>query len=129
MTTRRINLPIARVLCACALLLASHALWLPAAFGEGEVTKHTITPSAGPNGTIDPDQAVQVMPGDDLTLTATAAAGHEVDVWSVDGSEVQTGGTGLTLTDIQADHAVHVVFKPLEYDVTSSAGANSHVTS
>ncbi|MHC4566760.1 MAG: InlB B-repeat-containing protein [Planctomycetota bacterium] len=127
MTTRKINLSITRGLCACIILFASGGLGLPAAFGEGAV-QHTITPSAGPGGTIDPDIATKAAPGSDLDLTAAAEAGYEVDVWSVDGSEVQTGGTGLTLTDIQADHAVHVTFKLLEYNVASSAGPNGAIS-
>ncbi len=126
--TTRTNLPITRVLVTCILLVASGGLRVSEALGDDPAQKHTVTPSAGPNGTIDPDCATEVAPGSDVELTAAADPGYQVDVWSVDGAEAQTGGTNLTLTDIQADHTVHVTFRLLEYEVTSSAGPNGTIS-
>ena len=79
MTTRRFNLSLTRGLCACILLIASGGLGLPAAFGDGTVQEHTVTSSAGPNGTISPEGDTVVTHGGDLAFTATADAGYEVD--------------------------------------------------
>jgi hypothetical protein len=127
MRTRRIYSTTAEFLCALVILVTYGGLQLPAAFGQGAVQEYVVTPSTGPNGTIAPNCATKVTPGSGLELTAAGDPGYQVDVWSVDGSDVQTGGSSLTLSDIQADHEVHVTFKLLEYDVTSSAGANGTI--
>jgi hypothetical protein len=90
--------------------------------------EYTVASSAGANGSISPDGDTVVAKGGDLDLTATPDAGYQVDTWSVDGAEAQTGGESFTLTDIQADQSVDVTFKPLEHEVTSSAGANGSIS-
>jgi hypothetical protein len=72
---------------------------------------YTITASAGANGSIDPSGDVTKDHGTSQLFTATPSAGYEVDKWSVDDFEVQTGGTAYTLSDITAIHTVSVTFK------------------
>ena len=48
--------------------------------------------------------------------------------WSVDGTEVQRGGTSFTLSDIFADRTVEVAFAQLQYTITASAGPNGSVS-
>ena len=90
--------------------------------------EYTVTPSAGPNGSISPAGPVTIAYGGSQGFTAMPDVGHEVDAWSVDGTVVQTGGTAYTLSNIQADHTVHVTFSQLEYTVTPSAGPNGSIS-
>lgn len=69
-----------------------------------------VTATADDNGTVEPNSAV-VNYGASQLFTATANPGYEVDGWSVDGNNVQTGGTTYTLANIKANHTVVVSFK------------------
>ena len=89
---------------------------------------YTVTPSAGANGTLSPSTAQTVNYGSSLTFTATPNTGYMVNTWSVDGTVVQTGGTTFTLTNITANHTVHVTFTQLTYTITPSAGANGTIS-
>ncbi len=93
----------------------------------GEEEQYTITPSAGPNGSISPASPVTVTRGDSQQFIAEPDVGYEVDTWYVNEDVVQMGGTAYTLSNIQADHAVHVTFSQLQYTVTPSAGANGSI--
>ena len=75
---------------------------------------------------IAPPSAVVNYNGSQL-FTATPDTGYEVDKWTVDGADVQTGGTTYTLSNITAAHTVAVSFKILTYTVTASAGANGSI--
>ncbi|MHC4568160.1 MAG: InlB B-repeat-containing protein [Planctomycetota bacterium] len=83
---------------------------------------------ATPGGSIAPAGATAVNRGNDLTLTASPGAGYIILAWSVDGTEVQRGGTSFTLSDIFADHTVEVVFAQLQYTITASAGPHGIVS-
>ena len=87
----------------------------------------TITVSAEPNGSIEPSGSITKDYGSSQLFTATPSAGYEVDKWSVDGSEIQTGGAAYTLSDITAAHTVSVTFKILTYTVAASAGVNGTI--
>jgi len=69
-----------------------------------------ITPGAGCNGAITPSTGNTVPYGNNLTLTATPAAGYAVNSWWVDSLPAQTGGSQLTLTNITDNHTVLVSF-------------------
>jgi hypothetical protein len=84
--------------------------------------EYIVTGSAGPNGSIDPAGDTTVTYGCDLGFSATPSVGYQVDKWSVDGTEVQTGGTNYTLSNIQTVHTVHVTFKQHGHMITPSAG-------
>ncbi len=87
----------------------------------------TITVSAEPNGSIEPSGSITKDYGSSQQFTAIPSAGYEVDKWSVDSVEVQTGGTEYTLSNITATHSVVVTFKILTYTVADSAGANGSI--
>ncbi len=74
------------------------------------VQSYTVTPSAGPNGSISPGTAQVVNSGATITFTATPDVGYGVNQWLVDGSLAQTGGTNYQLTNITANHSVNVTF-------------------
>jgi len=86
----------------------------------------TVIATAGANGSVSPDQ-VTVDSGADVTFSADPDNGYEIDSWSVDGIGVQTGGDSYTLSNIQADHRIHVTFQLLQYTVAATAGPNGSV--
>jgi hypothetical protein len=87
---------------------------------------YTVTASAGANGTVAPLSAVVNYNGSQ-EFTASPATGYEVDKWTLDGSDIQTGGNTYTLSDITAAHTVAVSFKIMTYTVSASAGANGSI--
>lgn len=88
---------------------------------------HTITASAGENGSIDPSGEIYVSDGSDFDFVAEPSAGYELDQWFVDGSPVQTGGTLFTLRSITADHTVQVSFALKTYTITASSGPHGSI--
>ncbi len=90
--------------------------------------QYTITASADANGSIDPNGQIIVVQGNDLSFTATPDIGYLVDQWIVDDSNVQTGGTSYTLTNIQENHTVNVAFKQIEYTLTLNTIGSGIVT-
>ena len=86
----------------------------------------TVTALAGANGTVVPTSEVVNYNGSQL-FTATPEANYEVDKWTVDDVDVQTGGNTYTLSTITTTHAVAVSFKITTYTVTASAGANGSI--
>jgi hypothetical protein len=91
-------------------------------------TTFTVTSLAISGGLIAPAGATQVNRGEDLTLTASPSAGHEIGSWSVDGSIVQTGGASYTLENIQANHTVEVIFRLLWYTIDATSGPNGSIS-
>jgi hypothetical protein len=87
----------------------------------------TISASAGPNGTVEPNGVFDVNLGQDVTFTAEPNAGYTVDQWFLDGNSVQAGGTTYTLPIVTASHAVYVTFERLAFTVTASADANGSI--
>ncbi len=90
--------------------------------------KYTITPSAGANGSISPNEPVSLLPNRSQVFKAHPNAGYAVDTWSLDDTVVQVGGATYTITGDQADHCVHVTFKQVEYTITPSAGPNGSIS-
>jgi len=88
----------------------------------------TITPSAGAHGSIAPNTPQSAKTHQNMAFTATPDIGYTVDKWYVDDVLAQTGGTGFTLLDITASHAVHVTFKVQTFTVDASAGAGGSIT-
>lgn len=86
--------------------------------------KHTITATAGANGSITPSGAVEVTEGESKTFTITADEGYEIDTLKVDGADV-TVETSYTFTNVTADHTIAVTFKqketpepdPVDYEI------------
>ncbi len=91
------------------------------------IDQYTITSSAGANGSIDPMGDTTKDYGSSQLFTATPTTGYEVDKWTLDGADAQTGGNTYTLSTITATHTVAVSFKIITYTVTASAGANGSI--
>jgi hypothetical protein len=71
---------------------------------------YTITATAGLNGEVRPQLSV-VSPGSNGLFTAIPDIGYKVDKWYLDDGVVRIGGNNFRLTDIQADHRIHVSFR------------------
>lgn len=95
--------------------------------GQTPTGPFTLSPSAGENGSIYPDCDVQVY-GGEFTFDATPATEYyEVDTWIIDGVDEYCSDDSYTLYEISDDHTVKVLFKPIEYHLTSSSGPNGTI--
>jgi len=92
------------------------------------VSGFTISPAAGTNGAISPNNPQMVNYNGSVTFTATANAGYTVDVWQLDGVNAQTSGTSYSLKNITANHTVKVTFKLLTFTITPSADSNGTIS-
>ncbi len=95
------------------------------------ITKnYTISPTAGPNGTISPGTAQQVNAGEDITFTIAAATGYQINDVRVDGVS-QGAVSSYTFTDVNADHAIDATFAINRYalDVKKSGDGTGSVSS
>ena len=93
-----------------------------------EPYEYTITASADANGTINPSGLVVKGYGTGQQFNANPSSGYEVDKWYVDGNSVQTGGVSYKLSQIHANHTVHVTFnQSSSFTITASSGANGTV--
>jgi hypothetical protein len=70
---------------------------------------HTITASAGANGSVTPSGAVAVSNGSDQAFTVTPGSGYKVSDVLVDGSSVG-GVTSYTFSDVVTDHTIAATF-------------------
>ncbi len=96
---------------------------------EKDIINHTITSSAGPNGSISPNGSVTVEEGNDETFTITPDAGYHVADVLVDG--VSQGNIDTyTFTNVTADHTISVTFEKdiINHTITSSAGPNGSIS-
>ena len=74
------------------------------------IVKHTITATAGANGSISPSGKVEVVEGADQTFSITANEGYEIESLKVDGAAVSTA-TSYTFTNVRAAHTIEATFK------------------
>ncbi|MDO8914868.1 MAG: hypothetical protein Q7W16_02145, partial [Coriobacteriia bacterium] len=78
---------------------------------EFALDTYDITPSAGPNGSITPDDVRAVPYGESVTFDMTPAAGYRVLSVLVDGSSVGNAYS-YTFTNVTAPHSISVSFAP-----------------
>ena len=71
---------------------------------------YTVTPSAGPYGSISPNTVQVIEAGGSVTFTAIGNTGYVVATWWLDNNPVQSGGGQFQLNNITANHAVRVTF-------------------
>ncbi len=90
------------------------------------LVSYTVTPTAGPNGSIAPGTAQSVYHGKDTTFTVTPDMGYHIDTVSGCGGTL-TGNT-YTTGAITADCTVTATFAINAYTVTPTAGANGTIT-
>ncbi|MHC4498794.1 MAG: InlB B-repeat-containing protein, partial [Planctomycetota bacterium] len=82
----------------------------------------SMTATAGPGGSIDPNGVVTVSCGSGpVPFCATPDSCYEVDTWYVDGNAVLAGANCQSVTCVPS-RTVHVTFKPIQYTIWASAG-------
>lgn len=90
---------------------------------------HTITASAGANGSITPSGAVAVADGSDQSFTIAADSGFHIADVLVD--SVSVGATSsYAFTNVTADHTISASFAvdaPNTHTITASAGSNGSI--
>ncbi|MHB1356869.1 MAG: beta strand repeat-containing protein [Anaerolineae bacterium] len=87
----------------------------------------TLTPDAGPNGSITPSTPQTVNYGANQTFTITANSGYHIsDVW-VDGSSVGITTT-YTFVNVTSTHEISAAFAINTYVITPLAGNNGSIT-
>ena len=85
-------------------------------FQGGEpLVKHTITASAGANGSISPSGEVSVVDGRDKEFTFIPDSGYKVGTVMVDGNDVTASvvNNKYTMENVTADHTIEVTFEEL----------------
>jgi hypothetical protein len=80
-------------------------------FAQDPPVEYIIVASAGPNGTITPADTVVVPAGSGQLFTFTPAVSFLTDSVIVDGV-LQSTSASYQFTDIQANHTIHVTFRP-----------------
>jgi hypothetical protein len=88
---------------------------------------HTITASAGSNGSIAPSGGVTVNDGNGQIFAITPDAHYHVVDVTVDGVS-QGAITSHTFTNVTADHTISATFAPDTYTLTYAAGSNGSLT-
>jgi len=99
----------------------------PHPLATGAVT-HTVSPSAGSNGSISPAAQVSVAEGSTVQLTITPNTGYSASVGGTCGGTLT--GTTYATNAITADCTVIASFSavPITYTVTPSAGTNGSIS-
>ncbi len=92
-----------------------------------KIDQFTITPSAGPNGSISPSSPTIVDSGASQTFSFFPATGYHVDSIIVDGVS-QPLSPIYTFTSVNANHTIRVTFAINQYTITASSGANGSIT-
>ncbi len=88
---------------------------------------HTITASAGSNGSVNPSGSLTVMEGTSQTFSFAPNPGYMVDTVLADGTAVPRTAN-YTFTNVMADHTISVSFKVLvSWTITASAGVNGSI--
>jgi hypothetical protein len=101
---------------------ADHTLL--AVFGE---LSYTITASAGPHGSIAPQELLRVEYGGSASFDITPDEGYHIDSVLVDG--ITMGDTSSwTFNDCSANHSIRAVFAVDRFLLVSSAGPNGNIT-
>ena len=89
-------------------------------------TTHNVTPSAGSNGSISPNNVQVVIDGATTSFTVTPSTGYTSSVGGSCGGTLS--GTTYTTNPITADCTVIASFTINTYTVTATAGANGTIT-
>jgi hypothetical protein len=103
-----------------------HDSTITATFTRGHT--YTITPSAGPHGTISPSKPVTVPSGGSQTFTMTPDAGYAVADVLVDGKSVGAVSS-YTFSNVNRISRITVTFKrQITYTITPSAGPHGTIS-
>jgi len=96
------------------------------------VNGHTITASAGENGTISSEGEKEYIKHANATYTFTPEAGYVVEEVYIDDEPMDMAlATNYTFTAIDNDYTIHVTFKLIEethFTITATAGENGTIS-
>ncbi len=73
------------------------------------INTYTITPFAGPNGSINPGGPATVTHGSNQTFTITPSSGHRIDSLFIDGAMIDTTRS-YTFVNVTANHTIRASF-------------------
>jgi len=105
-------------------VVANHTI--SASFAANTVA-YTINASAGANGTISPNGAVNAFQGTNHVFTITPNAGYHVADVLVDGVSAGPVGT-YTFTNVQANHTIAASFAINTFTITASATGSGAIS-
>jgi hypothetical protein len=93
------------------------------------VPVYTISASAGNNGSIDPEGAVEVTQGDNQTFVILPSQGYQVEDVLVD--DISEGARAIyPFTNVTGDHTIRATFvgiDPLFHTITATSGAGGSI--
>ncbi len=92
-----------------------------------DINSYTLTPMAGPNGSISPSLPQTVDHGETLTFTITPDAGYHIGEVRVDGTSVGPV-SNFIFSDVSADHTIEATFEINTYTITPVAGPDGTIT-
>jgi RHS repeat-associated protein len=88
---------------------------------------HTISASAGTNGSISPSGVISILDGQDKSFTMTPASHYRVADVLVDGHSVGAV-TSYTFTNVTSNHTISATFAVITHTITASAGPNGSIS-
>jgi hypothetical protein len=89
------------------------------------VVGHVVTPSAGPNGSIDPSTPQTIADGATTSFTLTPDVHYRIDAVSGCGGTLQ--GSVYTTAAVTADCTITASFTPITHTVTPQAGTGGAI--
>src|SRR5450759_2144690 len=89
---------------------------------------HTITASAGANGTVSPSGAVTVNEAADQAFTITPDLRYRIKKITVDGSEVPSPASPYTFNNVTEDHTITAEFEMITHSITVTQAAHGNIT-
>jgi hypothetical protein len=90
------------------------------------VALHSVTVTAGANGSVTNQGTSTVTDGTNFTITITPNFGYAINVVTIDGTPTTTAPT-YTLSGVIADHTIDVTFIAI-HDLVATAGANGTIS-
>jgi len=91
------------------------------------IMTHTITASAGANGSISPSGSVVINHGANQTFTISPNAGYRISDVLVDGVSVGVVSS-YNFSNVTANHTISASFAVITYAITASAGPNGSIS-
>ncbi|HEX2965225.1 MAG TPA: DUF1566 domain-containing protein [Syntrophorhabdaceae bacterium] len=91
------------------------------------IGQHTITSSAGPNGTISPSGSIAVPTGASQTFIMTPLSGYHIADVRIDGVSIGSVSS-YTFDNITVSHSIETLFEVNQYTITASAGPGGSIT-
>ena len=98
------------------------------------VQKYTVTLMQSEHGSVTAEPAIpsdnQIAKDTEITFTAQANAGYQINTWSITGDVLQSGGKSGNISakvKITANATVQVTFKPIEYASVPYAGLDTYL--